>query len=456
MVGRGDGRNRRTGPGRRSAAGRAPAAAAARRRASPWRPTSPSTACSRGSWRSPAPSWTRSTPRWGSSTPARATAADVRPPRHGSRPGREIGHLPTGHGLLGLLIDEPQPIRLHDIAAHPASYGFPEHHPPMSSFLGVPGADPGQGVRQPLPHREGRWWGLHRRGRERRDRARGRGRRGDRERPPLRGGRAAAALAGGDRRDHRAARRRDRPRRTPCRRWPTGPARWPAPTSLGWSRAPTRDTLVLRVVVRGRGRPGRDARRCPMEQSLASEVVRTRPGGLGARPRRRSAGGRPVRRSLGWPRLGPGDRGAAAARRTGVEGVLALAWTPANGRAASTTSTPRCRPASPSRPRSRSRSPGHVRTSSGSALFEDRDRIGRDLHDLVIQRLFAVGLEPAERRPGWSRTPRSPAGSSRRVDDLDGTIKDIRRTIFALGSLDASERRADRDRAASSTGPPPR
>ncbi len=37
----------------------------------------------------------------------------------------EIGDLPTGHGLLGLLIDEPRPIRLHDIAAHPASYGFP-------------------------------------------------------------------------------------------------------------------------------------------------------------------------------------------------------------------------------------------------------------------------------------------------------------------------------------------
>src|SRR4051794_35134315 len=50
----------------------------------------------------------------------------------------EIGELPTGHGLLGLLIDDPRPIRLHDIAAHPASYGFPEHHPPMSSFLGVP------------------------------------------------------------------------------------------------------------------------------------------------------------------------------------------------------------------------------------------------------------------------------------------------------------------------------
>src|SRR5689334_16413276 len=49
-----------------------------------------------------------------------------------------IGDLPTGHGILGLLIDRPEPLRLHEIAAHPDSYGFPEHHPPMRSFLGVP------------------------------------------------------------------------------------------------------------------------------------------------------------------------------------------------------------------------------------------------------------------------------------------------------------------------------
>ncbi|MFE6648859.1 GAF domain-containing protein, partial [Nocardioides sp. NPDC057772] len=49
-----------------------------------------------------------------------------------------IGDLPTGHGLLGLLIDHPEPVRLQDITEHPVSYGFPEHHPPMRSFLGVP------------------------------------------------------------------------------------------------------------------------------------------------------------------------------------------------------------------------------------------------------------------------------------------------------------------------------
>jgi signal transduction histidine kinase len=49
-----------------------------------------------------------------------------------------IGELPHGHGILGLLIDEPHPLRLEEIAAHPASYGFPPEHPPMASFLGVP------------------------------------------------------------------------------------------------------------------------------------------------------------------------------------------------------------------------------------------------------------------------------------------------------------------------------
>ncbi len=49
-----------------------------------------------------------------------------------------IGTLPAGHGVLGVLIDDPQPIRLDDIAQHPASVGFPPHHPPMRTFLGVP------------------------------------------------------------------------------------------------------------------------------------------------------------------------------------------------------------------------------------------------------------------------------------------------------------------------------
>jgi signal transduction histidine kinase len=50
----------------------------------------------------------------------------------------QIGSLPRGHGVLGLLIREPQPLRLDDVGSHPDSYGFPPGHPPMSTFLGVP------------------------------------------------------------------------------------------------------------------------------------------------------------------------------------------------------------------------------------------------------------------------------------------------------------------------------
>jgi signal transduction histidine kinase len=49
-----------------------------------------------------------------------------------------IGPLPKGHGILGLVIREARPIRLPDLVRHPDSYGFPPHHPPMHSFLGVP------------------------------------------------------------------------------------------------------------------------------------------------------------------------------------------------------------------------------------------------------------------------------------------------------------------------------
>ena len=49
-----------------------------------------------------------------------------------------IGHLPQGRGVLGVLIDDPQPIRLDHIQQHPASVGFPPNHPPMRTFLGVP------------------------------------------------------------------------------------------------------------------------------------------------------------------------------------------------------------------------------------------------------------------------------------------------------------------------------
>jgi signal transduction histidine kinase len=49
-----------------------------------------------------------------------------------------MGPLPTGHGLLGVLVRDPRPLRLGDLATHPASIGLPPGHPPMHSFIGAP------------------------------------------------------------------------------------------------------------------------------------------------------------------------------------------------------------------------------------------------------------------------------------------------------------------------------
>ncbi|PXY35575.1 GAF domain-containing protein [Prauserella flavalba] len=49
-----------------------------------------------------------------------------------------MGHLPEGRGLLGVLIEDPRPVRVADLSKHRASVGFPRNHPPMHSFLGVP------------------------------------------------------------------------------------------------------------------------------------------------------------------------------------------------------------------------------------------------------------------------------------------------------------------------------
>jgi len=67
------------------------------------------------------------------------------------------------------------------------------------------------------------------------------------------------------------------------------------------------------------------------------------------------------------------------------------------------------------------------------AVFEDRDRIARDLHDLVIQRLFATGMQLEGASRLITEHPREAARRVRAaVDDLDGTIRELRSTIYGL------------------------
>ena len=110
-----------------------------------------------------------------------------------------------------------------------------------------------------------------------------------------------------------------------------------------------------------------------------------------------------------------------------LQGLLVLLWTSEPPRRPPTSSRP---PSSGSGSPSPSPSPSPRPTASASPQLEDRDRIARDLHDLVIQRLFAVGLSVQ----GAARDAVKPvvAQFERVVDDLDDTIKDVRRTIYQL------------------------
>ena len=96
---------------------------------------------------------------------------------------------------------------------------------------------------------------------------------------------------------------------------------------------------------------------------------------------------------------------------------------------------PRRRP-----PASPSRTPGSTPGSRSSPLLEDRERIATDLHDTVIQRLFATGLS-LQATARLAERPEVAAGSSGAVDDLDDTVKHIRSVIFGLETAAARRRR---------------
>ena len=210
-------------------------------------------------------------------------------------------------------------------------------------------------------------------------------------------------------------------------------ARQLAAADVAWLVSGTPGDIALRAIS---GPPVTLAqmRDLSMDKSLSHEVIKTgEPIAIEDMTQDRRA--MTMDHIAGWPTIGPA---IVVPLRTGsdVVGALALGWTPEHSYEYHRVD-PRL-PASFAEQAALALQLVRSRENERRlALFEDRDRIGRDLHDLVIQRLFAVGLS-LQSVSGVSDTPQVNQRIDAAVDDLDATIKDIRRSIFALGSSEAA------------------
>jgi signal transduction histidine kinase len=340
-----------------------------------------------------------------------------------------IHHWPEGRGLLGELIVHPEPLRLPDISAHPRSYGFPDGHPPMKTFLGVP-----------IRIRDDVFGNLYLT--EKKESADF----DEEDETILTALASAAGVAIENARLYDEARRQQR--------WLRASADI---TQRLLSGAEAGEVLAL-------------VTRQALEISEADLVVLALPVGNdrqlviehGAGEGADEAVGivLPVARSVSGMVLNSGkplyledfgrdERVAVAAREhlhLGPAVVFPLG-APGNVRGILTAGR---RPGSlPLPPQAVEvlitfaaqagvglELAEHRKDSERFAVFEDRDRIARDLHDLVVQRLYATGmsLEGVSARIGDSDNGRRVGDA---VDALDETIKEIRSAIFALHSRPA-------------------
>jgi signal transduction histidine kinase len=342
-----------------------------------------------------------------------------------------IGRLPEGRGILGLLVTDPVPLRLDDLGAHPAAIGLPEGHPPMRSFLGVP-VRAGDSVFGHLYLTEKRGGGAFTAADE----------------EVVQALAAAAGLAVENARLAEAADRR--------RAWASAGAA--VVTSLLSGTEPDK---VLHEVVE-RVLELADAEMCgvlapdPDDQDLFTVVAAA--GGIGPD----SEG---VRIPLGGTRLWHAHRAGvpvlledttARAERTPyspvVRELVAGGFGPAmviplSGRPNPGTLVALRREGRPSYTPAELEVASSFTSRVGIALelarsrarerelevAADRDRIARDLHDHVVQRIYATAL--ALDRISRSLETDAPGAAARiaeRVDELDETIARIRTAIFHL------------------------
>ncbi|PBC39085.1 histidine kinase [Rhodococcus sp. ACS1] len=333
-----------------------------------------------------------------------------------------IGELPTGHGLLGLLIERPAPLRLDDIAGHPASVGFPAHHPPMRTFLGVPVRIRGQvygnlyltDKAAGLSFTEG-------------------------DEILLQALAAAAGIAIDNARLFEQARQRQQ---------------WQQATSeiRGELLAAIDPSEVLDLIARrARHLAGADhvliARPDDLDQASADVTTLTVTAYAGTDP------------SVPGMRIGVDDTATGRVYRTGtlaqvpeisdtgphgpalllplrvsadsVTGVLALVRN--RGREPFDDRQLPLAAAFADQAALALKLADDQRQLAAVSLIAERDRIARDLHDHVIQRLFAHGLH-LQSAHGRSRVPEARQRLSEMIDDVQDIITDVRTAIFDLQS----------------------
>ncbi|MGH3276753.1 MAG: sensor histidine kinase [Streptosporangiaceae bacterium] len=342
-----------------------------------------------------------------------------------------VAHWPEGKGVLGELIRHPAPLRLRDLTAHPSSAGFPPGHPPMRSFLGAP-----------VRIRDECFGNLYLTDKQ------GGADFDEEDEALLAAVAGAAGLAVENARLRVEARRHEQ---------------WQLATAEVTQRLLAADEPqdVFELVVRhALAISGADSVTISQPDATGDHIVLTHSAGSGteglvgmvsravtsltaqvmASGQRiyiddASTDERLARLSRERVQLGPavavplgipGDvRGAmVVGRRPGgqqlspsvVEVVTTFAAQAGIGLKLAE----------------------HRRDTQRVALLADRDRIARDLHDLVIQRLFATGMSLQGAIP---LVAKEEVGDriGHAVDDLDATIRDIRSTIYSLQSRDESE-----------------
>ncbi|TCC54277.1 GAF domain-containing sensor histidine kinase [Kribbella pittospori] len=338
----------------------------------------------------------------------------------------EIGPYPEGHGILGLLIDHPEPLRLTDLAGHPRSYGFPPNHPPMKSFLGVP-----------IRTRERAYGNLYLT-----EKSDGSDFTEDDERT-VQALAAAAGVVVDNARLYADTERR--------RRWHEVTAEitqfmldeFDPQESLDLVARRAREVSASRVgaillhlddelVVQALDAPPVIGpyleRRIPVDHPIVADLLDgdhrvviedltqfLKDCGLLSQLPELGGLGRTIIAPLpaglnhaGGALVVAADQGTALAVTPGTDllEMFANQTTVALDRAQAR------------------------RDQAALAVLEDRDRIARDLHDLVIQRLFATGLQ----LQGMQRTlqPQAQERVARAVQDIDATIADLRSAIFEL------------------------